>query len=455
MKTHTCFAAVSFLALIIFAQSCGDDDSSGPLDVSRHLDVSLDLLSEAELGIDGDPTTEIDATTEPETDEIPEPSRYFGNVPLILDPETLEIRFTAQSIAEDSNLVALHFDVFGIPWVEFATGGELPPGWVATMDDVSNLVQEMDLTVYLAVGPLGKRDRPAPNATGGGMADQFDPWDHCQILSELDDETWNWETIQAGYRAYVDYMIDRFEPRFAAISIELNSYFQQCPEAWPEMRGLLNQVYDDQRAKRPNLPIFHTFFIDEFWDAAWADSECYGFSYDCLDAGLAQLGDLQTDLFAISTYPIAAYVNNGRTLPDDWISIFAERTGLPLAITETGYQAMPVTVENPSTLGECLDVLTGSPEDQLWWMQRVLGDAQEHDMPFVIWWGSHDVLPIEIGEDCFCDDDIPWCEFLALMPTPEEQFGFRFFGNIGLRENDGTPRLALENWMALVEAAAP
>ena len=64
------------------------------------------------------------------------PRRYFANVPFAIDVTSGPV-FSPQHIAEDSNMVALHFDFWGVPWLEFGTGAPLPPAWLAAMDRVT------------------------------------------------------------------------------------------------------------------------------------------------------------------------------------------------------------------------------------------------------------------------------------------------------------------------------
>ena len=69
------------------------------------------------------------------------PSRFFGNMPLLLDPDPFHFpfHFARHHIAEDSNLLVLHMDWFPIPWKEFAAGGSLPPAWAREMDAIDAL----------------------------------------------------------------------------------------------------------------------------------------------------------------------------------------------------------------------------------------------------------------------------------------------------------------------------
>jgi hypothetical protein len=370
------------------------------------------------------------------------PSRYYGNVPIGLDLKDVTT-YAAHHIGDDSNLLALHIDALGIPWIEFGTGAELPAEWLAKLEEVEEMVASIGAPVYLPLTPLWidrarlTADASAPFVPVGGPC-----------LAELAD----WDVRRDGYKAYVEYMVQRFNPVFVALSIEVNSYVENCPGAWPEVRSLLNEVYAAQKTLRPDLPVFNTFTINQLWKAT---SACHGFVETCIDAGLAAIGDLSGDLFAISTYPLIVYRVNGDNLPSNWLSIFAEKTGKPVAIAETGWQAYSIDTRDPDQPEQCVTI-PSSAEDQDWWMQRILADAESLDMPFVVWWANHDYIPAAVSQSCTCDDpEEPWCEFVnrAKNEADPTAFGLRFFAMMGLRDYDGAPRLSHASWVAAVAAA--
>jgi hypothetical protein len=380
----------------------------------------------------------------PPVDAAARPGRYYANVPIVLDLER-GVRFEAGHIAEDSNLLALHVDSLGIPWMEFATGSEPPATWLTALEEIDDLVAAVGVPVYLALTPISSdhrrltADAATPyQATGG------------PCLTDLAD----WDARRRGYKAYVTYMVDRFDPLFLALSIEVNSYVVNCPNAWHEMRALLNEVYGEQKGLHPELPVFHTFAANQLWEAT---GRCVGFSRSCVDANLATVGDLAGDLFAISTYPLIVYRVNGNTLPDDWLSIFQERTGKPLAIAETGWQFYSIETQDPDVPEGCVEIPSSS-DAQLGWMNRILAEAEAFDMPFVVWWANRDYLPGSVSPYCVCDDpQQPWCDFISRATSESDPtaFNLRFFAMMGLRHYDGMPRASRAPWAAAVLAAGP
>jgi hypothetical protein len=331
--------------------------------------------------------------------------RLYGNMPLIIDPtprDRLPFHFAAHHIAEDSSLLVVHTDFFPVPWRELAAGEAPPEAWSREMDAIRGLQERVGLPVYLALTPIeGSRDRLKFGASGTYALTQDES---RSVVCEPIDQRPDYQTvIRPGYRRYVTAMIDRFQPRFVALSIEVNLYAMNCPAAWPAMKRLINETYDMVKARYRSLPAFQTFQVDALWQARDQSNPCFGFRRDCLHSNFAPLADLKTDLFAISSYPIDTYLHNGRQLPDD----------------------------------------------QAWWMGRLLADAERARMPFVVWWADEDLMPETALEPCDCQDGSVWCQLMQILDQPGRD-SLRFFGTMGLRAFDGTPGPALQLWTAAV-----
>lgn len=379
--------------------------------------------------------------------------RYYGNMPFSIDVARglpPQFHFTAQHIGQDSNLLVFHMDWFPIPWPEFASGAAPPHAWAAEIDRMVALQQELNLPVYLAVAPInGSRDRLAARAFGDGDTligdESFGA--PCERISSRADIA----ALREGFHNYVDYLVGRFQPKFLALSFEVNIYEKRCPAAWADLEAFLNAEYDRQKEAHPELPIFHTYQVDFFWEADDRTSPCFGFRRDCLARNVSAVAGLKGDLFALSSYPVSAYVNNGRSLPEDYLTVFASLTGKRLAVAETGY---PGATVSGLSAGQCIPGLPSSPEDQSWWMERLLSDAERMDMPFVVWWANQAALPFGSLGGCHCEDSSPSCGFLNLLPQ-DAQIALRFFILMALRDHDGTPQPALSRWTAVVARAHP
>jgi hypothetical protein len=390
------------------------------------------------------------AALAPPSAQAADPQRLYANFPLLIDPappnDRSPFQFSAHHIRDDSNAVALHMEFFGVPWREFGAGINPPEAWLRQMDAVRGLEERLGLPVYLALTPIdGSRDRLASNPAGIYALTQDDSFGaRCEPIDTRPD----YETVvRPGFERYVSYMIQRFQPRFVALSVEVNIYKTFCPAAWIAMQQLLNETYDRVKLEHPGLPVFHTFQTEFLWLSESSSSPCFGFHRECLVYNIQELAGLRSDLYALSSYPAATFLNAGRQLPDDYLTAIASLSGKPIAISETAYPA--VTYITPSG-GTCVPIQPSSVIDQAWWMARMLRDAARVQMPFVVWWANEDLLPGSVVASCNCPDNSIWCNFLNLLDDAGRNT-LRGDGGMGLRTYDGDARPAHDLWRHAVE----
>src|SRR5512141_2865070 len=176
-------------------------------------------------------------------------SRLYGNIPFAVDLASRrppQFHFTAQHIGEDSNLLAVHMDWYPIPWRELSAGVPPPAVWSAEMQRIAALKRELGLPVYLALTPIGAGDRLKPQAfqLGTALAGDDSFGKPCEPIGSRAD----YADLRRAYHALVEGLVAVLEPRFLALSIEVNSYAAACPAAWPDMKRFLNDEYALQKA---------------------------------------------------------------------------------------------------------------------------------------------------------------------------------------------------------------
>jgi hypothetical protein len=375
--------------------------------------------------------------------------RLYGTIPFGIDwtalpPASPYHLNNPAHMADDANMVALLMDWFPIPWAESAAGTTPPASWTARMDEVSALVAKLGLPVYLALTPIGGnrdqlKEQAADNASGSVQFGQ-----RCEDIATRADYQ---SVVVPGYQGFVEAMIQRFHPRYLAISVEINTYSQNCPAAWPDVKTLLNQTYDGVKQAHPDLTVLNYIQAEAAWQAG-KGQPCFGFTHSCLLQDFATYSDLKTDLFGLSAYPTASYIDNGQMLPTDYLSVFATLQSKPLAICESGYDAADLSgIVN----GRCFDGLPSTPADQQHWIRRMLGDADALGMPFAVNWTDQNLAPLADLSPCTCPDTSQFCTFLGSIGGGAA--GIRFFGVQGLRDSDGTPHPALADWQAAVARA--
>jgi hypothetical protein len=280
------------------------------------------------------------------------------------------------------------------------------------------------------------KEQAADNASG-----QVPFGQRCESIASRADYS---SLIVPGYQGFVEAMIQRFQPRFVAISVEINTYSQNCPAAWNDMKVLLNHTYDSIKQAHPDLPVINYIQVEAAWHAD-NGQPCHGFTHDCLLQDFSTYSDLKTDLFGLSTYPTRTFVANGDTLPSDYLTIFSTLQSKPLAICESGYDAADLS---GMASGQCVDGLPSTPVDQQRWIARMLSDVDAMRMPFVVNWTDENLAATSELSPCTCTDSSPVCTFLNTMGSGSD--GIRYFGVQGLRDFDGTPHAALADWQAAV-----
>ena len=403
----------------------------------------------AAIGLAALRTVLLAAAFGPEAAHAADAPRLYANFPLLIDPappnDRLPFQFSAHHIRDDSNAIALHMEWFGVPWREFAAGVNPPEAWLRQMDAIRGLEERLGLPVYLALTPIGgSRDRLASNPAGTFALTADDSFGgRCESIDTRPDYE---AVVRPGFQRYVSYMLQRFQPRFVALSVEVNIYKAFCPGAWSAMQQLLNDTYDMVKADHPGLPVFHTFQTEFLWQSESPGSPCFGFRRECLVQNIEQLAGLKSDIYALSSYPAATFLNAGRRLPDDYLTTIASLSGKPIAVSETGYPAVTYSIDWG---GMCAPIEPSSAADQAWWMARVLRDGRRAGMPFVVWWANEDLLPSPLLTTCNCPDDSIWCHFLGILDDTGRNT-LRGDGGMGMRTYDGAPRPAHNLWVHAV-----
>ena len=160
--------------------------------------------------------------------------------------------------------------------------------------------------------------------------------------------------------------------------------------------------------------------------------------------------DLSMDAFGMSVYSLWCYSTHEGMLPDNDLSIFQQKTNLPLIVSETGWQHSPITIDDPYAPTACIEMVYSDESLQLMWMKRLLSDAETLNMPLVVWWNNHDVLPDEVAKNCRWENSA-WCELLDIDPLND--LVLRFFGARGLRDYQGNTRPGWQAWQMAVRAS--
>jgi hypothetical protein len=380
----------------------------------------------------------------------PRPKLAVTGAQLLVTGPALGLQLTRANLAEDADVFGVHQEFYGIPWAAFEQSTPPPAEWVAVMDELAAHAQSQQKPVFLSLNVLnGTRERLAATTriAGGAVETDDNTSGVCYDFASAPDAA----AKRAAYLRYVEFMVERFDPAYVNVAIEVNLFFEKCPGARDGLVQVINAAYDAIKAKRAARVVFPSFQIDHL----------YGYSEDscsdqanrdrCFDAHYATLRGIQRDRFAMSSYPFLNGIASPVDLPADWFTRAAQRGGERGLIAETGWLSTALMAR--SSTGDCVQVFDYSPGYSAAYLRRVLLDAVESEIDLVTWWSDRDLVVSQAMTNCPCTFDGSWCSVIDVFrgppqagPTDTQLFGeilLKAFGTMGLREYDGTPKQAL------------
>ncbi len=358
----------------------------------------------------------------------------------------------------DKDLLSIHVDDFwGVPWVEFRDNIPLPAAWVTQWATFARDATTTGKPLYLALSPLGNRKTLAPRVnTDGTTQANWAPVDANGCYTFTD-------AAAAGYRQayinYVSYLINLVQPAYVSPAIEMNIPFTQCPTQKAAWIAWYTDAHKALKVAHPNLVLFPTFQMEHMYGIADAQSACGGVTTTaaCFDLRLTEALTIPGDRIAFSTYPISwKYRSDYQfSYPTDTYSRVASTTGKKIWIAETGWAAVKIlqSYEHPNTsiCGTDLFPASFANDTELGnYLSWLLTEAQNRKMETVIWWLNQDYLDGKIAATCVCTPTTSnTCQLAEAFYTHGGATGellLRLFGNMALRNYDGSGRPALSTW---------
>lgn len=383
---------------------------------------------------------------------------------LVVTGPALGLQLTPANVADDSDVMAVHQEFYGVPWDAFEAETPPPAEWVAVMDGLAGASKAARKPVFLSVSLLnGQRQYlAAKTKIENGDVKTTDNWSaNCYDFRTAPDSA----SKEAAYQRYVTYMVDKFSPAYLNMAIEVNLFFEKCPAATPGLIDVVNRVYDSVKKRSPRTLVFPSFQIDHLY--GYSKDSCADASKRdaCFDAAYAVISPMHRDRFAMSSYPYMDEVGTVANLPADWFTRGAARASETPLIAETGWPSTDLVVRAKD--GTCPKIFSFDEKESAAFLGRVLGDADSAGLDLVTWWSDRDLLVRDLMTNCPCTFDTTWCTVLDIFrgpvsqgPTDTQLFGellLKAFGTMGLRNYDGTPKAGhLALWSAaLARPVAP
>lgn len=276
------------------------------------------------------------------------------------------------------------------PWEEFMAGGQISKATSDTTVLETRLLKQYDgLKLMYGIDPTDgvvQRSRIANLPAGvdpqAGFADP---------------------ALRNAFVAYAAYVAKNYSPDYLALGVEINMLAERSPKQFEAFVSLYREAYTVAKAANPKMKVFPTFQLE---DLEGKFGEIHPPHWEVLDPFRGYM-----DALAISTYPYLGDLRSAADIRADYYSQLRTHWEGEIIISEAGYASAPVEGQ----------VNIGAEEDQLAFLQRLLGDAEANGFSAVVW-------------------------FAALDPAFATEGAAAVFKDIGLRKSDGSNKLAWGMW---------
>ncbi|KAA0222957.1 MAG: hypothetical protein HUU14_02170 [Dehalococcoidia bacterium] len=276
------------------------------------------------------------------------------------------------------------------PWEDFMAGGQISQGTEdTTLTELKLLKQYSGLELFYAIDPTDgvvQRSRIANLPAG------VDP----QVGFED-------QSLRNAFVAYAAYVAKNYSPDYLALGVEINMLYARAPKQFEAFVSLYREAYTVAKAASPKTKVFPTFQLE---DLEGKFGDVHPPQWEVLDPFRGHM-----DALAISTYPYLGDHRSAAEIRPDYYSQLKARWDGEILISEAGYASQPVEGE----------ANVGTEEDQLAFLQRLLGDAEANGFSAVVW-------------------------LAALDPAFAAEGAAAVFKDVGLRKSDGSNKLAWGTW---------
>jgi hypothetical protein len=306
---------------------------------------------------------------------------------------TVPRELNADAYADTFDLASKYGEIVLIqrtpPWSDFLPGASVGDDTAKTTASEKSSITSKKLKLFFAIDPTDGstgRDR---------LAD---------LPSSLSGKGFGDADVRAAFIAYARYVAINYKPAYLALGVEMNQYYEKNKADWPNFKSVYAQAYDEVKKISPDTQVTVTFQYEDLQGLLpTADSHF-------ADWQLLRAFDPKLDILTISTYPSFAFAS-AAAIPQDYYSQLQAFTDRPIAIAEMGYA---------SEVGAS-GVNSGTESDQDAYLKRVLSDADDLEMPFVVWFAGWD-------------------------PTFAKDSAYSVFQHIGLLRADNSEKPAWQAW---------
>ncbi len=337
---------------------------------------------------------------------VPEETRsyYLGFTPFPYDFGSAEQNWIYDKIHTDADIISHHFDN-GIPWQESLDGTDfhinIRNEWAYRKGSTPDGHQ-----ILLSVTPIDILRRTlAPYKAESEDMELPEPWSKYEF---------NHDNVKKAYLNYCERIIDFYQPDYFCFGIEVNLLLLNEPSKWQKYMELHRNTYKELKKKYPDLPVFVSVTgVDLLGEYTASDENNQQTALREIMEYSDMLGlSMHTFLSSILTYP----------LPVDLFKRILDLTNKPIGITETSYPADTLHLDSYNVK------LEGSPEKQLDFFVKLMRDAEDYDVKFIINFLIRDYD--YLWDKLSFNDDI-----------------FKVWMDTGFYDEDGNPRTIRQLWL--------
>jgi len=227
--------------------------------------------------------------------------------------------------------------------------------------------------------------------------------------------------VRAAYTNYTLWVVRTFHPHYLGLASEINTYMDAYPDDAENFVSLYHEIYAKIKAESPQTQVFVTFQWDDLNNMFPQPEEG---NRQKLNPNWSQVEAFEPnlDLIGLSSYPYFVFPS-AKDIPADYYSRILEKTNKPIAITEGGWTSRDI------------GNVHATPEDQVEYLNAI-HDQLGSRLAFWVYLILND-FDLESYSKAFKDQGASANDLDALG----------MFASLGLRENDGAPKPALEVWM--------
>jgi hypothetical protein len=330
------------------------------------------------------------------SDDVPEPQNDSSSG----EPRSFEMGFsslppelTEEAYEDAFRLFGESGDVVLIqrvpPWEDLIRD-EISEQTAETTTRETELAASNKLDVFFAIDPTD---------VGGGRAGLAGLPDDMQGAGFED------ERVRRALVSYAQYVAVNYQPKYLAIGVEMNTYYDHQPQDFEHFETLYEEAYDGVKEVAPGTLVFPTFQLERM-QGRLPDGERADAQWSLLDRFEPRL-----DVLAVSSYPGLVFEHPGE-IPDSYYSRLSTYSDRPIAIAQTGYQS------GPGRASQADD----SELEQANFVMRMLDDTESLEMQFVVWFTA-------------------WDPPIAAEPP------FDLLQHLGLLYTDGSEKVSWSVWM--------